>query len=179
MLKHMRNCEVFENRQAHSFCAQFGTELERIPQGVGVVGDFTVVQTSGETNKLEQLLGPLIGRRIEFKHDKTSTKYKSFFVEIEQTCDGWQTCRPSGHQKAIEMGCILIITSGSDCYIFDEESYFRLIACKIKTIGTKKGSNGNRMGCHTRAYIVPLKDAKRISPLIYTMPRELTNPSLC
>ena len=166
----MKRSEIFERKQAHGFCSLFGVKMDKIPQGCGVVGDYCVTETSEKTKELEKKVGPLVARRIEFKHDKTSVKFKSFYIEIEQTNDYWVTKNPSGHHKAITEGCLLIIQSGNDCYIFDEESYFRLIGCSTKTIGTRTGSNGNPKGSYTRARIVPVEDGRRISPCVYEMP---------
>ena len=158
MQRHFGLSEIDERAQAVSFSARFGVHLGKIKQGPGVCGDYLVEATSADTRELESALGhPLQGKRIEFKNDKASLKTGNFFIEFEQTGDGWFTTKPSGHAKAIDTGCILVISSGPNTYIFNENSFPQLIGRSTRELTTRPGRNGNPPGVHTRAKIVPVK----------------------
>ena len=90
-------------------------------------------------------------------------------MEFAQTSDYWWASTPSGHHKAILEGCILVISSGEDCYVLDEEAYFRLIANTLRTRTTKPLQNGNLPGMFTKGRIVSLKDARKYCAYFYTM----------
>ena len=170
MKKHMIKSEIRERAQAAYFSRRFGCVLEKLPQGPGVCGDFLVTKTSPKTSPLEDKLGyPLLGRFIEFKDDISSVKWKSFYVEFEQTSSSWRSRSPSGHEKAINEGCVLIISSGPKCFVYNKSSYSQLIegVSNIKT--TDPGRNGNRPNSFTRARIVPLKHAAKTACFIYNM----------
>ena len=170
MRRHMRLCESFELLQSESFASRFGCKLEKIKQGPGITGDFLIVSTSSKTKELEKHTGPLLHKKIEFKNDKTSIKYKTFYIEYEQTRDSWFTTKISGHEKAALIDdCLLIITSGSDCYAFIKESYLNLIKYSIRTLCTRNGANGNVRGCKTRGRIVPIKDGRKACSYFYKM----------
>ena len=90
-------------------------------------------------------------------------------MEFAQTSDYWWISQPSGHHKAILEGCILVISSRDDCYVLDEEAYFRLIANTVRTVSTKPLQNGNLPGMFTKGRIVSLKDARKYCAYFYTM----------
>jgi len=162
--------EVSERKQSEHFSQRFGCDLERIPQGVGVVGDYIVLKTSDFTKDLEWELGyPLQGRLIEFKDDKASLKWNTFYVEYEQTSNSWCTRRSSGHEKAILEGCILIISSGPLCLVYNKVSYIKLIAGAVRERTTKFRVNGNNPSSFTRARIVPVKHALECASFVYNM----------
>ena len=159
-----------ERHQADGFRDRFGVELERIPQGPGVCGDYLVIGTTEHTEELEHALGySLLGRKIEFKNDKTSLKYKSFFVEFQQTSDSWVHKKQSGHELAIEKGCVLVISSGSRCFVFNKSAYVEFVKGITRVLCTKFRSNGNRPDSFAKGKIVPLVRAERTASFTYNM----------
>lgn len=170
MKTHMIKSEIRERAQATYFSRRFGCVLEKIQQGPGVCGDFLVTKTSPKTSPLEDKLGyPLHGRLIEFKDDISSVRWKSFYVEFEQTSSSWRTRSPSGHEKAIKEDCVLIISSGQKCFVYNKPSYSQLIENVSNTKTTSRGRNGNRPNSFTRARIVPLKRAAETACFMYNM----------
>jgi len=168
MQSHFGLSEIDERAQAVSFSSRFGVQMSKIPQGPGVCGDYVVTETSHDTSELEVALGhPLLGKLIEFKNDKASLKTGNFYIEFEQTGNGWFTSKPSGHAKAIEMGCILVISSGANTYIFNENSFPNLLQRSTRELTTRAGRNGNPPGVHTRAKIVPVKHGKSTASYYY------------
>ena len=164
---------IFESIQKQNFEEHFGVKMERINQGSGVVGDYFITETSKLTQNVELNLGhALLHRIVEFKNDKTSLKYNSFFVEYESTSDSWQTKRESGHVKAINHGCLLCINSGRDMYIFNRESFNEMLAYTTHTLQTKFRSNGNHPDSRTKGKIVPLFAARLTAVEIYRMPEK-------
>ena len=160
MQRHFGLSEIDERRQAITFSERFEVELEKIPQGPGVCGDYRVTKTSEKTKELESSLGyPIIGHLIEFKNDKASKKTGNLFVEFEQTSDGWFSRKPSGHALAISNGCVLVISAGEKTYVFNTENFQNLVKGATRDLCTRPGRNGNRPGCYTRAKLVPLKTA--------------------
>ena len=122
MHNHFIISEIAEQRQKQYFCKEFGVEMDKIVQGPCVCGDFVVTTTTDKTKNLEKCLATnLLSKRIEFKNDISSLQYGSLYVEFAQTSDYWWTDKRSGHHKAILDGCILVISSGNDCYMFDEQ----------------------------------------------------------
>ena len=121
MLKHFAVSEIAEREQAMYFSRRFGCDLERVQQGPGVCGDYLVLQTSEHTRALELKLGDsLTNKLLEFKNDIASLKTKNFYTEFEQTSDFWNSRKQSGHDLAISQGCILVLSSGPKCFIFNE-----------------------------------------------------------
>ena len=176
MQRHFGLSEIDERAQAVCFRNRFGVELTKIKQGPGVCGDYLVTDTSDSTLELEIALGhPLLGKRIEFKNDKASLKTGNFYVEFEQTGDGWFTRKPSGHAMAIDTGCVLVISSGENTFVFNDVSFAKLIQHATRDVCTRAGRNGNRPGLHTRAKIVPVKHggvaSYRYSTMEQTAPR--------
>jgi len=170
MQNHFSVSEVVEREQAVYFSLRFGLDLERIPQGPGVCGDYRVIETSGYTEELESRLGyPLTGKLIEFKNDKASLKYNSFYAEYEQTSDFWNTRKPSGHDLAIARDCVLVISSGVRCFVFNAESYAVFIKGVTAERTTKYRVNGNSPGSYTRGRIVPMKVAENTATFVYNM----------
>ena len=168
MLKYFEICGERERAQAEEFCLRFGVDVEPVPQGAGIVGDFVVLGTSDRTRELESRLGyDLLGKRIEFKDDRTSVKYKSLFVEFESTSDFWATRRISGHAKAVLDGCVLVVANGPRSLIFNEQTYARLVEGATKTLSTKFRSNGNLPGSYSHGKIVPLCWAVNTASLVY------------
>ena len=170
MQKHFLVSEVVERAQAVDFGLRFGVDLERIQQGPGVTGDYRVVETSEHTKKLERQLGyTLTGKLIEFKNDIASLKYNSFYVEYEQTSDSWNTRKQSGHALAVARGCVLVVSSGPKCFVFNQTSYAEFIKGVTRERTTKYRANGNEPGSYTRGKIVPLKWAEHTATLVYDM----------
>ena len=168
MNAHFVVSEVEEHRQAADFSLRFGVILQRIPQGPGVTGDFLVTQTEERTQTLENALGyPLLQRRIEFKSDNASKRTKNFYVEFEQTCDGWGIRYPSGHEKAINDGCVLVISSGKKTFVFNEESFEEFKRGTIMERTTQYRKNGNAPEAFTRGYIIPVRVADATANAIY------------
>ena len=170
MQAHFQVSEITERAQAAFFSTRFGVDMERIPQGPGIVGDYIVLQTSEHTQELENALGyPLLGRRIEFKNDKTSVKYNSFFVEFEQTSDFWTTRKTSGHALAIQENCVLVLSSGTRCFVFNEHSYAMFMKGITRVLSTKFRSNGNSPASFTHGKVVPIKRAVEEASFLYNM----------
>ena len=170
MQHHFAVSEIVERKQADYFGQRFGVDLERIPQGPGVCGDYLVMDTSEHTKELEERLGyPLEGRRIEFKNDMASLKYKSFYVEYEQTSDFWNTRKSSGHDLAVGMGCVLIISSGPICFVFNATAFAEFVKGVTRERTTKFRRNGNSPGSYTRGKIVPLEVALKTASFVYNM----------
>ena len=176
MLKHINLSEIFERWQSVCFAEEFGCTLEKLPQGPGITGDYLITETSVRTKPLEMKVGSLVGRRVEFKNDKKSLQYKSFYIEFEQTSDFWVTTKRSGHHKAVLAGDLLVINSGNDCYIFDEKEYFKLISYTLRVVSTKTGANGNQPGCYTKGKIVRLRRARQVCSHFYEMPPMNSQP---
>ena len=154
---HFVNCKVHEGVQARILEQQFGIELEQIQQGAGVVGDYSVKVNSEKF----QSLFPLIDV-IELKNDKTSLIYKSFYCEFEQTRDGWRNSHKSGHLKAVEDGCLLVVQSGPNFFCFTAETFMPLFNQSAFVNETKRNSNGNSNGAFTRAKIIQIKDCANV-----------------
>lgn len=171
MLAHFAVSEKGERAQATDFSRRFGCDLERVEQGVGVTGDYMVVCTGDHTTQLEIQLGyPILSRRVEFKYDHASLRTNNFFVEFEQTSNGWCTRSPSGHAKAISEGHVLVISSGLRTFVFNEDAFKRFVegATQIRTTTFRK--NGNHPESFTRGHIIPVKVAMKTACFIYTMP---------
>ena len=168
MLQYFAVCGARERAQAEEFCLRFGVDLEPVPQGTGIVGDFVVLATSDRTRELEERLGyKLLARRIEFKDDKTSVKYKSLFVEFESTSDFWATRHSSGHAKAVLDKCVLVVANGPRSLIFNEQSFARLVEGATKTLSTKFRSNGNLPASFAHGKIVPIDWALKAASFVY------------
>ena len=168
MLKYFEICGERERAQAEEFCLRFGVDAEPVPQGAGIVGDFVVLGTSDRTRELESRLGyDLLGKRVEFKDDRTSVKYKSLFVEFECTSDFWATRRTSGHAKAVLDGCVLVVANGPRSLVFNEHSFARLVEGATKTLSTKFRSNGNLPASFTHGKIVPIDWALKAACFVY------------
>ena len=165
-----RVSEVTEREQAQKFTQRFGVDLEKVPQAAGVVGDYLILKTSGFTNELEAQLGyPLAGRLVEFKDDKASVKRGTFFIEYEQTSDSWCTRRASGHEKAILEGCVLVMSTGSLCLVYNEASYKTLIEGVLRERTTRFRKNGNRPDSFTKGRIVTVEHAISCATFMYDM----------
>jgi len=175
MQRHFTVSEVVERAQAAHFSHRFGVDLEKVQQGPGVCGDYLVLETSGHTQELEKCLGyPLTGKLIEFKNDRASVKYDSFYVEYEQTSDFWNTRKPSGHDLAIARDCVLVVSSGPRCFVFNASAYAVFIEGVTRERTTKYRVNGNSPGSYTRGRIVPMKVAVRTATFMYDMSVEPT-----
>ena len=166
----IRTATLFEQIQANSFAHRFGVTLESLPQSRGIVGDYIITSVTEQSLELQDKVGPLLNRKIEFKNDKTSLKYNSFFVEYESTSNFWNSKFESGHQKAISENCLLCMNSGRDVYIFNEESFAEMCTYSIGVKQTKFRSNGNMPGSRTKGMIIPLKDARVCASFVYRMP---------
>ena len=175
MNEFFKECEIVEHKQADDFKHRFAVDLERIPQGINVVGDFFVLAASDFTRPLEIAIeDSLVGRRIEFKNDRASVKTGNLFLEFEQTLDGWHSKKISGSHKAILDDCILVVTSGTTCFVFNSNAYFRLIAHKTDVRTTRKRINGNTNGSFTRGMLIPLKFAVEEACFTYDMAEKST-----
>ena len=175
MQQHFTVSDVVERAQAAYFSINFGVDLERIPQGPGVCGDYLVVEASEHTKELESRLGyPLTEKLIEFKNDIASLKYNSFYVEYEQTSDFWETRKQSGHELAIARDCVLVVSSGPRCFVFNASAYTVFIKGVTAERTTKYRVNGNSPGSYTRGRIVPLEVAENTATWRYNMAEEPT-----
>ena len=173
MQKHFETSAIVERAQALYFSRRFGVRFAHLPQGPGICGDYEILETSYQTRELEKKLGfPLLGRYIEFKNDKTSLQYNSFYVEFEQTSDFWYSRKPSGHELASTKGCVLIISSGSRCFVFNRGAYIEFVKGVTRVATTKYCSNGNPPGCFTRGKIVPIDRAMETASFLYNMSQE-------
>ena len=162
--------DVVEREQARAFRLTFGVNLQKMPQGAGVTGDYLVTQTSAATEQLESALGyPLEGRLIEFKDDKASLVTNHVYVEYEQTNDFWWSKNPSGHDLAIARGCVLVISSEPTCFVFNQTAFTELKNGTTKERTTKYRKHGNNPGQYTRGRIVPLSVARETATFIYDM----------
>ena len=164
---HFSVCSVHEQKQAAWFSNQYSVTLEPIAQGPGVVGDYTVVQSSPAFE--EAFPGY---RTIEFKHDKTSEKWGSLFVEFEQTRDYWRSKKVSGHLKAVINDCLLVIQSGRSFFCFKKEDFMSIFRITKKERTTCRGANGNLPGMHTRAKIFPMQVVKLYASRTFKVPEE-------
>ena len=161
----------FELIQRRNFEEHYGVRMERITQTAGITGDYIIVQTSEATRVLEEKVGySLLNRKVEFKNDKTSVQYKSFFVEFETTSNNWGTKQESGHVKAINQGCLLCINSGRDMFIFNEAAFNRILPYCTHIRQTKFRSNGNHPDSRMKGKIIPLWAARINAIEIYRMP---------
>ena len=174
ILKNIRRSAPYELLQADSFRAEFGVVLEERPQAPGVCGDYRITSTSEATLPLEKAVGhSLLGHKVEFKNDKTSVDYKSFWVEYATLNKG--VVKESGHVKAAREGCLVVITSGlaapgREVYVFTGASLLNMVANHTRyKLKTKPGANGNPPGFFSLGKVVFLGDAKNCVDFRYTM----------
>ena len=165
--RHMKSSNTFEIFQANRFEEVFDVDLEKVAQGVGVTGDYTVITANNCDNpRYEKIRNSQI---VEFKHDKASKKTHNLYLEFAQTLDGFFTSKPSGCDLAIKNGNLLVITTGCQCLVFDEPHYNKLLEYVTRDVQTKNRSNGNPPGSFTRGHIVPVICAEICCLLKYDM----------
>ena len=157
---------IYETRQAQAFQNHFALKkpLLKIPFTSGCAGDYAI-PIEGASKKYTDMFR---NRTIEFKSDRGSLYSRHFFVEFEQTCNSWDTCKPSGHVLAINEGHLLVVGVKEQFYCFDKESFeLMLNSSDFDTRTTKRGKNGNKWGMHTRGFLVPVDAFKRFAKYIF------------
>ena len=142
-LTHIRSCEADERVLKGLFEAHTGVTLQDIPQGPGIVGDSVVTVSANP-------LYP-VGLRVEFKDDKASAKYNNLYLETHQTIDGWFTTKESGHLKAANEDCLVVIRTIGEVFVFNPAQVHEIIALAHRTSQTGDNVNGNANGCFTKA----------------------------
>ena len=163
----MNTSQSFECLQASRFEEVFDVTLEKIKQGVGVTGDYTITMANNLDNDNYKKIKTY--NDIEFKHDKASSKTHNLYLEFEQTLDGFFSSKPSGCDLAIKKGNLLVITSGNDCLVFDEPCYEKLLHYVQRDVPTKSFKNNNPSGSYTRGHLVPVLCAKLCCLFSYEM----------
>ena len=101
--------------QAAAFEKHFSLETPmcKIPYTAGKQGDYLVTEGSEKYDSM------FTHKVIEFKSDTKSLLTKHFYIEFEQTNNGWETSKPSGHKLAVDEGCLLVIGVKHEYYCFD------------------------------------------------------------
>ena len=155
LMEHFKKTSVFERKQADWFVEEFGVQLEKIPQEAGCVGDYVIIKHSDYS---KELFGDLT--TIEFKNDKYGIRSGALYFEFEQTNDYWETRKPSGHLKAANEKCILVVQSGEEVFIFMKRDVDELVPLSHKTMSTRNYCNGNKPGMFTRGHIISKKFCK-------------------
>ena len=156
---------VYEARQAAALKKHFELEIKKIPYTPGCAGDYEIVKRSKKYNDL------FSNSIIEFKSDKMSRKTKHFYMEFEQTSNGWDTKKNSGHQLAIDKGCLLVIGVFEDFYCFDKTQFDLMInSVEHEQTCTRRRKNFNKDGMGTRAWRVPVKWASEFCNYHFTAP---------
>ena len=172
--QHILVSGIFEQIQATAFSNLFCVDLEHNEQGPGVCGDFICSGTSvgDKSNRfaLETALDfSILGRKVEFKHDKAAERTGRLFLEYEQTSDDWQTKKKSGHEKSILEGNILVITTQGECFVFNKLSYNALVARTLYKRTTTHRKNGNRPESYTQGRLVSVSAARECASYVYQM----------
>ena len=168
--EYIRICNRGERRQAEFFSIHFGVALIQLPQGPGICGDYRISITSALSESLEEALGfNILGRFVEFKNDTASLRTKHLFIEFESTSDGWMHRQTSGHAKCIEEGCILVISSGTECFVFNQIDFERCLLFTKRERCTSFRKNGNHPMSFTKGKIVRLEDARSCATFTYSM----------
>ena len=166
-ISHLKCSTKFEEIQATRFEEVFDVDLHKIEQGIGVTGDYKITRShSCENRWYEKIRNSPI---VEFKHDKASTKTNNLYLEFAQTLDGFFTTHSSGCDLAIKNGNLLVITTGTQCLVFDEPHYQKLLEYVTRDVQTKNWSNGNPAGSFTKGHLVSVRNAEICCLLKYDM----------
>ena len=112
---------------------------------------------------------PVLGRKVEFKHDKAAKRTGRLFLEYKQTSDGWCTKKQSGHEKSILEGNILVITTQGECFVFNKTSYNALVKRTLHVRTTTHRKNGNHPEAYTMGRLVSVGAARECASYVYQM----------
>jgi len=138
-------------------------EVEPIQQGARVCGDYRVTKNNS-SNIIFRM-----GTKIEFKNDIRSQTTNRFYLEFESTNNNWWSSYESGVTKAAKEGCLVILGSGENNYVFTPSALLQLFNTKGRICGTRIGSNGNPDNLYTRGKIVTLENVEAICSFRYTL----------
>ena len=146
-----------EAYQAHWFETHFKCTLRYVDnQRVGTQKDYEIVALGPESS-----LPVLdIGQFVEFKFDKACKKTGNLFLEYEQTFNGG-TFIPSGMTLAVEQSKYIVFSvKYVGCvhhYVFTNADMRELLTRKMRSVSTRPNANGNRDGCSTNGFLLPVK----------------------
>ena len=168
--EHITLCNRDEQRQSCFFSNRFGLALIKLPQGPRICGDYKIYITSEATAELEDALGfNILGRMVEFKNDSASKRTKNLFIEFKATSDGWEHSYKSGHVKGVDEGCILVISSGAECFVFNQIDFARFLLFTKRERCTTFRKNGNQPLSFTKGKIISVEDARSCASFVYSM----------
>ena len=150
-----------EAAQAVWFENEFRCILELVKnQRVGTGKDYKI------TSCLDSLLDDSdLHQFIEFKFDKSCRKTGNLYLEYEQTFDFGVNYQPSGMILAIEQSKYIVFSvKYSGCihhYVFTSEDMRELLTRKMRSVRTRDNANGNRDGCWTNGFLLPVKSVHK------------------
>ena len=148
-----KKCNAMEDTNIEVIASHFGVEYERIPQTFGVCGDFSLTTVSSMFEN--EFPGYLT---LELKADYMARRTGNVYFEYSHTNDDFFTEKVSGHKKAIEQGCLLVITVAKEYFFLTIDSYERLMQARsYRDVVNSRNINGNPNGCRNRGYLVPVK----------------------
>ena len=146
-----------ESHQAHWFETHFKCTLKYVDnQRVGTAKDYEITAIADDSP-----LGVVdIGQFVEFKFDKACKKTGNLYLEYEQTFNG-STFVPSGMTLAVEQSKYIVFSvEYLGCvhhYVFTGEEMRELLTRKMRSVRTRDNANGNRDGCWTNGFLIPVK----------------------
>ena len=146
-----------EAYQARWFETHFKCTLKYVEnQRVGTAKDYEITAIADDSP-----LGVLdIGQFVEFKFDKACRKTGNLYLEYEQTFNG-STYLPSGMTLAIDQSKYIVFSvKYLGCvhhYVFTSGDMREILTRKLRSVRTRKNINGNRDGCFTNGFLMPVK----------------------
>ena len=163
IMKHIHLSRVAENLQKEALQRSISLELEPIQQAARVCGDYTVTKNNTNNTLFK------VGTKIEFKNDIRSQKTNRFYLEFVSTNDNWWSQYESGVTKAAKEGCLVVLGSGENNYVFSPTSLNQLFHTKGRICGTRMGANGNPVNLYTKGRLVTLKNVEALCDFRYTL----------
>ena len=147
-----------EAGQAVWFENEFRCILEQVKnQRVGTGKDYKITSLCLDS----ALPKSDLNKFIEFKFDKACRKTGNLYLEYEQTFDFGVKYQPSGMILAIEQSKFIVFSvKYIGCihhYVFTGEEMRELLKRKMRSVRTRDNANGNRDGCWTNGFLMPVK----------------------
>ena len=146
-----------EAYQANWFERHFKCTLKYVDnQRVGTAKDYEIIALA-EDSPLDIVD---LGQFVEFKFDKACKKTGNLYLEYEQTFNG-STFVPSGMTLAVDQSKYIVFSvKYPGCvhhYVFTGQDMRELLTKKMRSVRTRDNANGNRDGCWTNGFLLPVK----------------------
>ena len=147
-----------EARQAAFFSEHFSCTLTHVDnQQVGDAVDFRITAIDEGSSLPPEALN----KGVEMKFDYRAKRSGNLYLETRQTFDYGENYQRSGMNLAVEQSFFIVFSvrffNHVAHFVFTAPQMQEILTRPMRLVGTGDNANGNRTGCWTYGYLLPVR----------------------